>query len=252
MFPHFELFGVRFNTFPFVLLIAFFVSASFYVLSKKYSKLHMVEFFKACLPLLIGAAIFARILSALTLIGNSKYSFWYNLLYGGSVFYGGIMGGFVGLFLFCRAKKHSFLDYADVFVTIIPIGHAIGRFGCYLNGCCYGKEYRGLFAVDYIVDSISTKVFPTWFIEMLFCAIIFVWFQFICKTRRRGFYTGSYLTAYSVYRFFIEFMRGDEIRGIYGHLSTSQWISLGVFVLGICTLIICYKNDYNNYLLKER
>ena len=212
----------------------------------------MVDFFQACLPLLIGAAIFARTLSALTLTGNSIYSFWYYLLHGGSVFYGGIIGGSVGLFLFCRVKKCSFLDYADVFATILPMGHAIGRLGCYLNGCCYGKEYHGIFAVDYIVGGIPTKVFPTWFAEIIFCVIMFTCFQFVCKTRQRGFYTGVYLTAYSVYRFFIEFLRGDEIRGIYGHLSTSQWISLGLFLLGFYTLIVCYKNYYNNCLLKEQ
>lgn len=204
-------------------------------------------------PAILGSAAFgARLFSAIALMSTSEYSFWHNLLYGGAVFYGGMIDGAAGLLIVCLARHYEFLTFSDVFVTLLPIGHAIGRMGCYLNGCCYGRKYTGILAAKYTVDGVSTTVFPTWFVEAGFCLVLFIYFHFIHKNNSTGNRTAIYLIAYSIYRFLIEFMRGDEIRGRYGFLSMSQIISMPMLLSGLCALYVSLKDSRENYLLLGR
>ena len=58
---------------------------------------------------------------------------------GGLVFYGGLIVGVLSGWIYLHAKKASFYEYAAVIVPAIPLAHAIGRIGCFLAGCCYGR-----------------------------------------------------------------------------------------------------------------
>lgn len=252
LFSTFSIFDIEFKTFPFIILLGFTASVITYVISKKYNKFYLSTLLKTVIPTLIGAAIGARLFSAITLLTVSEQPFWYNLVYGGSVFYGGVIGGAIGLCIICLIKLCEVLVFSDLIVTILPIGHAIGRIGCYCNGCCYGSQYDGFLAVDYVVDGVNMSVFPTWFVEACFCLIIFIYFQLIHKTNTSGVRTAIYCITYSVYRFIIEFMRGDEIRGFVGSLSSSQLISIFVLFAGFLILYISLKNKTNNYLFNEK
>lgn len=142
--------------------------------------------------------------------------------------------------------------FADVAASLLPLGHAIGRLGCYLNGCCYGCEYDGLFAVNFIVDGVATKVFPTWFFEAGFCFILFVIMQTFKKAYFIGFRTGFYLVSYSIFRFLIEYMRGDKIRGTIGTVSSSQAISIIVLIAGFSILVYSMKARKINELFLSK
>lgn len=198
--------------------------------------------------MLLCAVIGARVTSAITLFSVRDSSFIYNLIYGGAVFYGGLIGGFLGLLLTCKIQHQSFLVFADVTVSLLPLGQAIGRLGCYLNGCCFGRKYDGLFSVYYIIDGNTIKVFPTWFVEALFCLILFAVIQSFKKTTTTGYRTAFYLIFYSVFRFLIEYMRGDIIRGTIGMLSSSQAISIAVLVAGFGILVYSKINCKANEL----
>lgn len=252
MFSTFTIFNIEFKTFPFVILLGLISSVLTYLFSKRYKKFYRILLLKTGVPTLIGAAIGARLFSAITLITVSEQPFWYNLIYGGSVFYGGIIGGAASLIIVCLIKHYEVLAFSDLIVTLLPIGHAIGRIGCYLNGCCYGNQYDGLFAVDYVIDGVKMSVFPTWFIEAGFCLVLFLYFQFIHKNNISGIRTAIYCISYSIYRFVIEFVRGDEIRGFVGFLSSSQIISIFILSAGLVVLYISLKNKRNNYLFNER
>lgn len=253
MFPYIELLGAKISTFSLLILIALFTTIFVYIKSSMYPKTYLLDIMKKIVPVLIGAAVGVRLLSAITMIPVSDKPFWYNLLYGGAVFYGGVIGGCLSLAIICAIKKQPFLEYADVLVSLLPLGHAIGRLGCYLNGCCYGCEYDGLFAVNYPINGELVKVFPTWFIEILFCVVLFIFFQFAYKTKIRGRRTAIYFIAYSCYRFVIEYARGDDIRGFLGCLSTSQFISLLTLLFGIIVLLYSNQNKKQNYMIiKEK
>lgn len=253
MFPYVEIVGLEFSTFPFIIIIAFFITGVVYIKSPQYSKAFLLDFMSKIVPVLIGAGVGARIMSAITLLVIWEKPFWYNLLFGGSVFYGGIVGGGLGLAIMCAIKRQPFLEYTDVFVSLIPLGHAIGRLGCYLNGCCYGCRYDGFFSVTYPIEGKLVKVFPTWFVEMTVCVGIFIFFNFVYKTKIRGRRTAIYFMLYSCYRFLIEYVRGDDIRGVLWKLSTSQFISILTLLFGIIVLIYSNKiKVYNYMILKEK
>lgn len=249
MLPFIELLGFKIPVFPLMVLLALFATLVLYIKSPIYPKIFLLDLAKKAFPVLIGAAIGVRLMSALSLVSLSDKPFWYNLLFGGAVFYGGIIGGCVALAIVCVIKKQPFLEYTDVFVSLLPLGHAIGRLGCYLNGCCYGCKYDGFCSVKYLIDGKIIEVFPTWFVEIFFCIILFAFFQFVCKTKIRGIRTAIYFISYSCYRFSIEFMRGDDIRGLWGFLSTSQIISILTLLFGLIVLCYCIKKKHYNYMI---
>lgn len=150
---------------------------------------------------------------------------------GGFVFYGGMIGGLAGLLL---AKKITGAEAAQFYgsaVPVIPIGHAIGRVGCFFAGCCYGKEYEGFGSVRFphSVSGLSpdTGVIPTQLIEAFGNILIAVYlFQKYKGSKNGKKILGDYVLLYAVMRFLLEFLRGDAARGGFAVFSTSQWISI--------------------------
>ncbi len=166
-----------------------------------------------------------------------------SLMQAGLVFYGGLLGGVGGAFLGALFTRSRLSDYSDAIVPTLPLAHAIGRIGCFCAGCCYGKPTDSWIGMCFPYSSIpTTRVIPTQLIEsganlLLFAALLF----FTRKRRYKFTALFVYLIAYGVERFLIEFLRGDEIRGIYGGLSTSQWISLALIAVSSAALVITLK-----------
>lgn len=69
--------------------------------------------------------------------------------FGGFVFYGGLLGAILGVWIYCRQYKVPFQPLLDIFAPVIPLAHGFGRIGCFFAGCCYGKEYHGIFSVRF-------------------------------------------------------------------------------------------------------
>lgn len=166
------------------------------------------------------------------------------VLRGGFVFYGGVFGGVIGLLVYCRQFKISFFYLADLYSVCLPLGHAMGRIGCYFAGCCYGMEYDGPFSVTYYTTlgdtPLETPLLPIQLIEAVALIALFLLLMVrYCKGDYEipGRLVGLYATAYGVLRFLLEFFRGDLVRGVFSGLFTSQWISLGLFVAGVLLLL---------------
>ena len=137
----------------------------------------------------------------------------------------------------------------NTFAFVIPYVHAFGRIGCFCAGCCYGIEYTGPLSV--------AGHFPVQLLEaLLLFAFAFVILGLVCKRSRNEFgMTGIslflyYILYYSILRFFLEFLRGDEARGRVSFetgisLSISQIISLILFTAGIILIVLIKirKND---------
>ena len=167
-------------------------------------------------------------------------------LQGGIVFYGGLIGGLLGAMLGTKIAKCRFGDILNSVVPFIPLGHAIGRVGCVMAGCCHGKQYDGFLAIHYprSVLGVSPEqgYFPVQPLESLFNLIIFGTLLLIARKAKRGVtLLGAYLSMYAVARFILEFFRGDESRGIYFGVSLSQWISFGLFAVGALCIIFGAK-----------
>lgn len=153
----------------------------------------------------------------------------------GFVFYGGIISGTITLFLLTKKYKISFLKFADIIALGLPLGHALGRIGCFCYGCCYGKPTTSwiglLFSPDSPAGYLGLKVIPTQLISAAFLIVIFIILWNLRKKKRfYGQLALTYIILYSFFRFLIEFWRGDP-RGQFLFLSTSQIIALTLFVL---------------------
>lgn len=154
----------------------------------------------------------------------------------GFVVYGGILGGIAAVLVYCRIKKISFLTYLDLLVPSVALAQGFGRLGCFLAGCCYGRETDSSFCLVFensLYAPNGVKLLPTQLImsggDLLIAVILLLYAK---KDRKKGRTTGLYLILYSIGRFAVEFLRNDY-RGAIGFLSTSQFISIFTLLLGI-------------------
>ncbi len=158
---------------------------------------------------------------------------------GGLMFYGGLILAIVVFFVWCAWKKERPLALADLLCTVIPLGHAFGRIGCFFYGCCYGRDSDAWCAVTFPMGSPSwfehgrrmVPVLPTQLFEAAALLVLFAVLFFVYRKARR--YTaGLYLMDYAVIRFGMEYLRGDP-RAAVGPFSISQTISIVMFALGL-------------------
>lgn len=147
----------------------------------------------------------------------------------GFVAYGGIIGIIYTLNHFSAKQGLNGFILNDTMSYTIPIAHGIARLGCLFAGCCYGKEYYGFLSIYYVDKGIHC--FPIQIIEAILNITLGISLWYIkSKNTYMGCLIYIYLLSYSVYRFILEFWRGDEVRGIFFGLSSSQYISIAVFV----------------------
>lgn len=194
----------------------------------------------------IGLLIGAKLLFIITiipdlikhkdiLIANPKLLL--HILAGGLVFYGGLIGAFLGFYVYSKQYKINFINLLDLIAPSIPLIHGFGRIGCFTAGCCYGIEYDGLFHVIFEQSQVAPNgvaLLPVQLISsginFLGCIALFIYAR---KRRKPGKVIGVYLIFYSIFRFILEFFRGDVARGIFFGVSTSQWISLALIPIGL-------------------
>ncbi len=182
---------------------------------------------------LIGSKLLFILVSLKTII-EMKLSFE-AIIKGGFVFYGGLLGGVLGLLIYVKQYKMKFSDFADIYSVCLTLGHAIGRVGCFFAGCCYGIPYKyGYTYTDtHGITPLGVPLLPIQLIESAcLLALFFVLLTvYLRKNPKKGTCTGIYILSYSVVRFVLEFFRGDVERGNLWLFSTSQWISILMFLL---------------------
>ena len=199
--------------------------------------------------LFLGGLFFVIITYPLPVIWENIIRGRFEMFFGGIVFYGGLVGGIVGALLGCKVAGCSYKSIIQVVVPYIPLGHGIGRIGCVLAGCCNGMPYNGPFAL--YISSNETGVesytghFPVQIVETLINLGLCFFLHKYERNKGGKYLLELYLLIYSIARFGLEFLRGDDIRGITGGLSTSQWIS--IFLIGVSVVRIIFEK----YLKKE-
>lgn len=175
-----------------------------------------------------------------------------NFLYGSSTFMGGLLFSLISIRIISYIFRINFFSIFNSLVPFILISHFFGRIGCFLAGCCFGKESHidYFFGVTFPKDSIpynfygkETVIHPTQLYESFLLLLIF----FIIKNKKNK--ITPYLIFYGIIRFFIEFFRNDP-RGemIINLLSPSQFLSLIFMIIG---LIIYFLDYYKRIRLND-
>lgn len=205
---------------------------------------------------LIGGMIGAKLLYLLTVLPilirhisyfSGSFSTLYALFAGGYVYYGGLFGGVLAMWIYSRQFKTAYLPYLDHAAVFLPLVHAFGRVGCFCAGCCYGIPYDGLFAVVFPPETFGlagVSLFPVQLLESLLDLLLFSGLVLAFRKRRKpGLAAGTYLVCYALIRFGLEFLRYDEIRGSFWLFSTSQWISIAALIGGVLLLYYAGKRN---------
>lgn len=183
-------------------------------------------------------------------IENAKF------VWGGLTVIGGIITGalsfIIGTLIF--RKKHFYLLTRIVVIApcCITVAHAFGRIGCFFAGCCYGKPATGAFAflgVSFPKGSLyntydGSPVYPTQLFEAAYLFILFGVLSYLALKGKGKYNMPIYMLAYSIWRFLIEFVRGDDRGAFVGSLYPSQTQSLFLIAVAIgLFFLIKYLND---------
>ena len=201
----------------------------------------------------VGALLGAKVLYLLTvlpqflgdlpLLLRDPNLFVSRYLAGGFVFYGGLLGG-IGTARHTAKGYHGDLrDYARVLAPATALFAGIGRIGCLMTGCCYGRETDLPIGMRFDASPVAphgVALIPTQLIEaaalLALCALLYAVYR-----RCRRYTAALYLMAYGALRFGIEFLRADDRPDLWG-LSSAQAVSLAGLALGFVFLCINLKN----------
>ena len=255
MFPYFVLFGKHISMYTIMALIGVLVCG--YIACRVTKERGYDDNNMIVLLLIsgIGVAIGGHILYGITNfnklsmflrhIGNttSIKAFFDAIMdiFGGSVFYGGLIGGMIFGYLYLKKKKLPIGEFTDIAAPNIPLFHFFGRIGCFLVGCCYGIESEIGFTYDHSLIESANHVnrLPIQLIEASYNLCLFaILFYLFKKNKMKHKLLGLYLFLYPIGRFIFEFFRGDFYRGFLFGLSTSQIISIGLFIFSLYLLFI--------------
>ena len=193
---------------------------------------------------LIFLAVLVGILGARLIHVTAEWSyyqhhFWeiFMLRQGGLAIQGGLLCGLVGGIWYLRRNKIAVLSTLDAFLLYLPLGQAIGRLGCFFNGCCYGKPSTLPWAINF--PFLTYRVHPTEIYYVLADAALFLILYIFSRTETKpGELTAWYLIFYGFIRSAVDSLRGDLLPGFLG-LYTTQWYAVLFVVIGGVTLFRC-------------
>lgn len=219
---------------------------------------------------MLGALVGAR---ALYVVRNYDAefagNFWkiFKINEGGIVFQGGFIGAMLVAWFLCKKKNFDFVKSLDIVAPCLALGHAFGRIGCFLNGCCYGGLCDSSMGVRFPHNSLpyvhqmsrgqlppgaeySLPVHPTQiysFIANLAICLILVWVT--AKIKIKGQLFSLYLMLYGVWRLAVEFLRDDQDRHL--GLSVAQYIAIGQFIVGLALWIYFARKNENGRMAES-
>ncbi len=197
---------------------------------------------------LIGSKLFL-VLTEPVYLSNPSFIFTIEFLRSAGVFYGGFLFAAIYSFWYFRKFRLPGWKMADAFGPGLALGHMFGRLGCFAAGCCHGSETHSGWGMTFsdpqcqVANALLGKpLWPTQLFEVVFnLALFVVLFVFYRKKTFDGQVILLYAMGYSVFRFLVEFLRGDERGAVLYNISTSQFIALVVFPVALFFYVRCRK-----------
>ena len=251
----FNIFGLDIKFYGLIMALSMLIGIIVATKNSKYRKLNSDNIFTLALIVLPFAVVGARLFYVLgagrtyTLIEILK------IWEGGMSIYGGVIGGALGIVVFCLIFKKKFLDVGDVAVISLILGQAIGRWGNFFNQEVYGHVVNDSawqwFPFAVLLDD-GTWHYALFFYESLINFAIFaLLFFLIRKTKKQGLVTGLYLILYGVIRFILEPLRQEQYNLMLFGVKLSSLTSVVSVVVGIVILVLVYTILGRNNCEKE-
>lgn len=211
---------------------------------------------------IIGGLLGARILYVL-----QNWSFYSSrpleivrIDHGGLIFYGGFFGAALLVAVGSRLKGCELRDVADLFAPVLPLGHAFGRVGCFLNGCCFGRPWRGPGSVRYpagsdvmavqeelgVIEPAALACEPVFPVQLVAAAgnalICLLLLRMEGRLRHKGQLFALYVIGYAAFRFGTEFLRGDYLDRTWG-LTFAQLFCIVLLPAGLIAFYLLARYD---------
>jgi phosphatidylglycerol:prolipoprotein diacylglycerol transferase len=191
--------------------------------------------------LIVGTIVGARFLYVVSYwkehFAEKPWTEVFKVWEGGLVFYGGLVGAALACLAFVRFRSLPLWKFADALAPSIALGYFVGRFGCLMNGCCYGRPTSLPWAIHYPADHPTggAGVHPVQIYDAL---INLGFYALLARLHRHKKFDGqvfaAYLIGYSVLRTVVESFRGDYPVHYLGDLATpAQLVSLGILATGV-------------------
>lgn len=175
-----------------------------------------------------------------------QYGTWKWIEYG-ITFSGGLVGAivvfFIAYFIIFKKQAYMFNFFMNTLIVGVIVTHAWGRIGCFMAGCCYGQPTNAWYGVSF-PDS-GGPVVPIMLFEAGYLFIVFILMVLFVKRHHMRYY----LIAYNVWRFIIEFYRGDDRGGSILGLTPSQF--LGVIMILFAVVLFIFEDKWVEKLKKK-
>ena len=204
--------------------------------------------------MIISGILFARLVFVALDPDRSQYH-WNNILAiwnGGISFDGALGGALLAMAIFCAIKRIPFLSMADRCAAPAMIGYAIGRVGCLLNGCCYGRPTNLPWGIKF-QDQVGNVTFwtpPSHPTQLYATLISLVWYVLLTYRERKGrAYIGEltclYMMMSAIERFTIEFWRAGTTSDVVAHtpFTTAQFFCFLLFAIGALGMIALRRRN---------
>ena len=192
------------------------------------------------LPLYLGAKLFGVISLGSYWLSLGRPLDWPLLIRdSGIVFYGGMLFYLLSADLSIRRYVlYRRASARGLAALTVPLFHGFARIGCYFGRCCYGVVTEGTFCAHFFEHRLPVQLIESAFNFLLFASLLTL---FHYRKRSRGKLIRVYLWSYVSFRFVIEFFRADALRGGFGPLSFSQWVSLCIILGLVARAILCHR-----------
>lgn len=237
----FTLWGIQVYWYA-IIIVASIVLALFLCYKKEGTfAIHYEDILDLSLIMIPIAFICARLYYVVFNLGNyTNVAQIFNLKDGGLAIYGGLLGGIIVIYFFCKKRKIKLLDLLDYLVPYVALGQCLGRWGNFINVEAYGTSTNLPWKMGIVTGDSVQYVHPTFFYESIATFFIFILLSRLSKKRKfSGEITCFYFILYSFVRFWIEGIRIDSL--MFYEFRISQIISLILFAL-FC-YILAKKNE---------
>ncbi len=235
MYPWLHIAGKSLPTYALMALVGALVAGWFAEYQAEKKGVHSFYMIELLVIAVIGVLAGGHLLYGIVHLDELEHGLAH--VFGGNVFYGGMIGGVVTGWLVHKKKGYPRYPFYDIVGCTIPLFHGFARIGCFLAGCCYGIESKvGFMYTNAMLPAACGVVrFPVQLLEAGCNFVLFFVLYLLFKNEKfKDKLLYVYLGGYAIIRFCMEFLRGDDLeRGVWFGISTSQWISIALLIFAI-------------------